>query len=99
MRPLPTIPQRSPQNSPPEPEWAANMAFQWNLLANLQKKIKKGECEDLLEYLGTTMTFNELSQLCALRFMLKSHFSQVLDHEEQWLNEHDGDVQVLQYFL
>ena len=99
MRPLPTIPEISAQNSPPEPEWAENTAFQWNLLANIQKKIKDGECADLLEYAATTMTFNELGQLSALKFMLKTHFSQVLDHGEQWLNEHDSDVQVLQCFL
>lgn len=79
------------QRSTREPEWSSYTAFQFRLLANMQRYMKRKNCT-LEEFLNDHMDLNQQSRIRAIRVMLQMNFSDVCRDADRWMVKHPDGV-------
>ena len=89
--PLGNIEKRHAQRLSKEPEWAANTAYQWRLLADIQRTIVK-ERLTLDRFLKLRYTPQLAGRIQGLRTVLNMDYNAVLSDGEEWFDANDPDV-------
>ena len=91
--PLGNTEPRRAQKLSKEPEWAANTAYQWRLLVNIQRTIAKEQLT-LERFLKLRYTPQLAGRIQGLRTMLLIDYDAVLSDGEKWFDANDPDVPV-----
>ena len=73
------------------PEWAKNMAYQWHLLANIQRTIVEDQLT-LDSFLKVRYNPQIVGRVQALKTMLDMDYDAVLSNGEKWFDANDPDV-------
>ena len=73
------------------PEWAANTAYQWHLLVDIQRTILKEQLT-LERFLEVRYTPQLAGWIQGLRTMLLIDYDAVLSDGEKWFDTNDPDV-------
>ena len=93
IAPLGNISPRHAQRSSKEPDWAANTAYQWRLLANIQKTIVEEQLT-LDRFLKHQYTPQLAGRVQGLRTMLNIDYNAVLSDGEMWFDANDPHVKI-----
>ena len=85
------IAPRHAQRSSKVPEWVENMAYQWRLLANIQRTIVEDRLT-LDRFLKVRYNPQIVGRVQALKTMLDMDYDAVLSDGEKWFDANDPDV-------